>query len=80
MTSVFKIAPLVPTTMRMSLPPGEVHVTSDAVLVGTGSAPARLERLAPPGRAWMAATDWARGARLGPGWRFDVDQQDGTDG
>jgi len=76
----FKIAPLVPATMRISLPPGEVHVTSDAVLVGTGSAPARLERLAPPGKAWMAATDWARGARLGPGWRFDVDQEDGTDG
>jgi methionyl-tRNA formyltransferase len=33
------------------------------VLVGTGSDPVVLGEVVPPGKRWMPATDWARGAR-----------------
>jgi methionyl-tRNA formyltransferase len=47
-----------------ALAPGEVRVSRDGVLVGTGSAAVRLDRIQPPGKKMMSAADWARGARL----------------
>ncbi|MFP5336173.1 MAG: methionyl-tRNA formyltransferase [Actinomycetes bacterium] len=43
--------------------PGELAVTRDAVLVGTGTDPVRLGDVQPPGRRPMPAADWARGVR-----------------
>lgn len=74
----YKLGPVTPTMLRMFVPPGAVRTTSDGVLVGTATAPVRLGEIAPPGRPWMSAADWARGARLDPGWTFDVDGD--TDG
>ena len=46
------------------LPPGHIRVERRDVLVGTATRPVRLGEVQPPGRKLMAATDWARGARL----------------
>lgn len=46
------------------LPPGAIQVGRTSVRVGTGSQPVVLGQLQPPGKKPMAATDWARGARL----------------
>jgi len=53
------------------LAPGEVRAVGASVLVGTGTHPVLLDRVAPPGKGWMAAADWARGARLEQGAAFD---------
>jgi methionyl-tRNA formyltransferase len=34
------------------------------VWIGTGSEPVRLGQIQPPGKKFMNAVDWARGARL----------------
>src|SRR5579875_84392 len=47
-----------------SLAPGELLVTRDAVLAGTGSVPVLLGEVQPPGKRRMPAADWARGLRL----------------
>lgn len=47
-----------------ALAPGEIRVSREGVLVGTGSAAVRLDRIQPPGKKVMSAGDWARGARL----------------
>lgn len=52
------------------LAPGDICVERKRVLVGTGSHPLELLDVQPPGKRPMAATDWARGARLEPGQRF----------
>lgn len=49
-----------------ALPPGAVHVDRNGVWVGTGSNPVRLGQIQPPGKKFMNAVDWARGARLDP--------------
>ena len=49
------------------LAPGELLVRRDAVFAGTGSWPARLGEVQPPGKRPMAAADWARGLRLDSG-------------
>lgn len=73
----FKVGPVTPTHLRMLLPPGRVLAGPDStVLVGTGTAPVRLDRLAPPGKPWMAAEAWARGARLQDDWTFDTEQDE----
>lgn len=64
----FKIGPVstiigAPGENLPELAPGQVHVQGGAVVVGTGTAPVQLERLAPPGKPWMAASDWSRGLR-----------------
>lgn len=46
------------------LPPGAIHVDRKSVWVGTGSEPVRLGQVQPPGKKFMDAVDWARGARL----------------
>jgi methionyl-tRNA formyltransferase len=53
------------------LAPGELHVTRDAVRVGTATTPVRLGDVQPPGKRPMPAVDWARGARPEPGERFE---------
>jgi methionyl-tRNA formyltransferase len=50
-----------------SLKPGELHVERKRVLVGTATAPVALGDVQAPGKKRMAATDWARGARVEPG-------------
>ncbi|MGO9384698.1 MAG: methionyl-tRNA formyltransferase [Mycobacterium sp.] len=51
------------------LPPGAIHVDRRDVWVGTGSEPVRLGQIQPPGKKFMNAVDWARGARLDPAAR-----------
>lgn len=68
-----KVGPVRPThDAGLGLVPGELRVTKDAVHVGTGTAAVRLGDVAPAGKPWMAAPDWARGARLPEGTRFDA--------
>ncbi len=71
----FKIGPVTPTMLRIFIPPGTVRVDPSGVLVGTGSAPVRLGEIAPPGKPWMDAGAWARGARPDPSWTFDTGQE-----
>ena len=52
------------------LAPGELHVESRRVLVGTGSHPVHLGLVRRAGRAAMPAADWARGVRPEPGERL----------
>ncbi|MEE2853947.1 MAG: methionyl-tRNA formyltransferase [Actinomycetota bacterium] len=51
------------------LPPGAIHVDRKSVWIGTGSDPVRLGHIQPPGKRFMNAVDWARGARLDPAMR-----------
>lgn len=46
------------------LRPGVLRVGRHEVLVGTGSHAVALGDVAPAGKSWMPAADWARGARL----------------
>ncbi len=59
-----------PTAGETVLAPGELHVTKQAVHVGTASAPLRLHEVTPPGKRPMPAADWARGVRIAPGERL----------
>ncbi len=58
-----KLAPVLLEPDVTDLAPGEVRVTKDRVLVGTGSHAVALTEVAPAGRRLMEATAWARGAR-----------------
>jgi len=49
------------------LQPGELRTQKNQVLVGTGTDAVRLGEVRPPGKRAMAAADWARGIRPGPG-------------
>jgi methionyl-tRNA formyltransferase len=51
---------------REPLPPGRLHVTKDAVHVGTATQPVRLGEVKPFGKKQMAAADWARGVTFPP--------------
>jgi methionyl-tRNA formyltransferase len=51
------------------LAPGDIHVDRQSVWIGTGSEPVRLGQIQPPGKKFMNAVDWARGARLDPAAR-----------
>lgn len=59
-----KVGPVAPTEERLE--PGEIAVTKQGMLVGTGTTAVRLGTVQPPGKKSMAAADWARGARLDP--------------
>jgi methionyl-tRNA formyltransferase len=52
------------------LKPGELRVERRQVLAGTATAPVTLGDVQAPGKKRMAATDWARGARVEPGERL----------
>ena len=47
------------------LPPGQLLVEPEQVLVGTATQPVRLGEVQPAGKRSMPATDWARGLRRG---------------
>jgi methionyl-tRNA formyltransferase len=63
-----KLGPVTPADG--TLPPGELEVRKDAVLVGTATQPVRLGEVKPFGKRQMPAADWARGARLETGSRL----------
>lgn len=56
-----KVGPAIP--VDVSVPVGEIRVEGGDVLLGTGEGALRLDRIAPPGKPWMSASDWARGLR-----------------
>ena len=47
-----------------ALPPGQLRLDGNDVVVGTGTTPVALTWIAPAGRKPMEARDWWRGARL----------------
>ena len=53
------------------LAPGELVVERQRVLAGAGDGAVELLTVQAPGKPPMAGADWARGARLGQGARFD---------
>jgi methionyl-tRNA formyltransferase len=53
-----------------ALSPGELEVTKNDVLVGTGTTPVRLGEVRPFGKKQMPAADWARGVRVASGVRL----------
>ncbi|UYP20754.1 methionyl-tRNA formyltransferase [Rhodococcus sp. Z13] len=59
-----KLGPV--TVTEETLEPGELEIRKKAVLVGTGTTAVQLGTVQPQGKKPMAATDWARGARLDP--------------
>ena len=59
-----KLGPVTVDESSNSLAPGVISVSRDGVRIGTGSQPALLGQIQPPGKKLMNATDWARGARL----------------
>jgi methionyl-tRNA formyltransferase len=60
-----KIGPVhVDSAAPKPLPSGAIHVDRKSVWIGTGSEPVRLGDIQPPGKKFMNAVDWARGARL----------------
>ncbi|MFC4786138.1 methionyl-tRNA formyltransferase [Nocardioides sp. MAHUQ-72] len=65
-----KVGPVTPDGDLEPLPPGVLHVTKNAVHVGTGTCPVRLGEVKAFGKKQMAAADWARGVRLDTGSRF----------
>lgn len=60
------VAKLGPARLRSgpALPPGQLALRGEELVVGTGSTPLALTWIAPAGRKEMAAIDWWRGARL----------------
>lgn len=65
-----KIGPVTLTGDREQLPPGELEVTKNAVLVGTGTVPVTLGEVKAFGKKQMGATAWARGVRVASGESF----------
>jgi methionyl-tRNA formyltransferase len=53
------------------LTPGELRAGKREVLVGTASGAVRLGEVTAPGKRAVQAADWARGARIEPGERFE---------
>lgn len=64
----FKV--LLATPTDDDLPPGLVREERRRVLVGTGAGALELLTVQPLGKRVMAASDWARGAHLGPATRL----------
>ena len=66
-----KLGPVVPDADQPALAPGELRVTKQAVVVGTGTVPVRLGAVRAFGKREMPAADWARGVRLPSGARLE---------
>ena len=64
-----KIGPVQVDHTPNPLLPGNIHTDRNGVWIGTGSEPVRLGQIQPPGKKFMNAVDWARGARLDPAAR-----------
>ncbi|MEH1100739.1 methionyl-tRNA formyltransferase [Micromonospora sp. CPCC 205561] len=62
-----KLGPVTPVPDGPELKPGELLVEKSRVLAGTATAPVRLGEVRAAGKRAMAATDWARGARVAAG-------------
>ncbi|WP_152189651.1 methionyl-tRNA formyltransferase [Georgenia satyanarayanai] len=62
--SRLKLGPVTVRADVVDLAPGALRAAKTEVLVGTGNGAVELGQVAPAGRSWMAAADWARGARL----------------
>ena len=58
------------TVVDEQVPPGEIEVRKNHVLVGTGTFAVLLGEVKAFGKKQMAAADWARGARLESGTRL----------
>ncbi|MFD5563574.1 methionyl-tRNA formyltransferase [Kitasatospora griseola] len=56
---------------EVSLAAGELAVSKNSVRVGTGSHEIELGEVRPQGKKAMPAADWARGARIESGERFE---------
>jgi methionyl-tRNA formyltransferase len=63
-----KLGPVTVTDARLA--PGELEVTKNAVLVGTGTTAVRLGEVKAFGKRQMPAADWSRGVRVESGGRF----------
>ncbi|ORX07966.1 methionyl-tRNA formyltransferase [Mycolicibacillus trivialis] len=62
-----KLGPVRPDTDPPApLEPGQLHVGRRDVWIGTGTDPVLLDEIQPPGKKFMNAADWARGARPDP--------------
>ena len=57
-----RVGPVEPLA-EVELAPGELSVSPDGVLVGTGRGAVRLGDVQPAGKRMFPAADWARGAR-----------------
>ena len=64
-----KLGPVHVDEAPKPLAPGAIHADRHSVWIGTGSEPVRLGQIQPPGKKFMNAVDWARGARLDPAAR-----------
>jgi methionyl-tRNA formyltransferase len=64
-----KLGPVRIDESPTALAPGVIHADRNGVWIGTGSEPVRLGQIQPPGKRFMNAVDWARGARLDPAAR-----------
>lgn len=64
-----KLGPVHLDDAPIALAPGAIHVDRKNVWIGTGSQAVRLDQIQPPGKKFMNAGDWARGARLDPAAR-----------
>jgi methionyl-tRNA formyltransferase len=53
------------------LPPGTLQVSRSGLAVGTATMDVELGTVQPPGKRPMPAADWARGARIADGERFE---------
>ena len=65
-----KLGPVRPIANGPALEPGDLLVERVQVLVGTATTPVALGEVRAAGKKAMAATDWARGARIQPGERL----------
>jgi methionyl-tRNA formyltransferase len=65
-----KLGPVRPVRTE-GLPPGEVRVDRDTVVVGTATTPVALGEVRPAGKKAMAAAAWLRGLRPASGERFE---------
>ncbi|MEH0938315.1 methionyl-tRNA formyltransferase [Micromonospora psammae] len=62
-----KLGPVTPVGNGPELKPGELLVEKSRVLAGTATVPVQLGEVRAAGKKAMAATDWARGVRVGAG-------------
>lgn len=65
-----KLGPVRPVRTE-GLPPGEIRVEKDTVLVGTATTPVALGEVRPAGKKAMPAAAWLRGLRLSSGESFE---------
>ncbi|MFZ1381991.1 MAG: methionyl-tRNA formyltransferase [Scrofimicrobium sp.] len=49
---------------QTSLAPGQISIVGQQLMVGTADSNIILSEVAPAGKSWMRAADWARGARM----------------